>query len=296
LPLATIEKHIQTQEKNLFETVHREEQIKLAEKAKNGDKEACAHLVLSMTKLILKRIHTKIQSFNDEETIADLLHDCYLVLLGVFYGSSAKFDPTRGAKPSTYAVWWIDDTIGRRLHDVSSPIRLPQDNKWLVVYFARENPNREMRITNSEIADFSKRNKISPKTLIAALRAYDVMALDGPFDDNQDGHTSLSRIADETFSPERVVEKELRDSIKSIISEAMVLGLSKREAAVLRERYGLNPSRKERKFKEIGKKHKISDERARQIEKESLIKIRIWLEAHPRYSRLLGQIETATCS
>ncbi|MFA6437105.1 MAG: sigma-70 family RNA polymerase sigma factor [Candidatus Paceibacterota bacterium] len=299
MPLATIESHVQMPEKSLFTEIQRkEEQLELAKKARNGDKEACARLVLSMTKLILKRIFVKIQTFNDEETIADLLHDCYLVLLRVFYDSSAKFDSTKGSKPSTYAVWWIDDTIGRKLHDISSPIRLPQNIKWSIVKFAREHPDARLN-SNTEIAivDFARKNKINPKTLIAALGVFDVLSLDTPIKSDPDETAEVNGIIDETFSPEKVVGEEIRNSsIRRLISEAMVLGLSQREAAVLRARYGMNPSREEQGFEEIGRQHGISGERARQIEKESLEKIRMWLEAHPKYSRLLGQLEAATCS
>ena len=298
MPLATLERHIQTSEKSLFaEIKEKEEQMELARKAKTGDKKACAHLILSMTRLILKRINAKIQTFNDEEVIADLLSDCYMVLIGVFYSSSAKFDPTRDAKPSTCAVWWIDDTMGRRLHETSSLIRLPQNIKWSAIRFAKENHGAEFNVTNSMVADFAKRHKIRPKTLIAALKAYDVMCLDAPIDDSHEETTMVSGITDETFSPERVVSKELRDSsIKKIISEAMVLGLSQREAHIIRDRYGLNPSGKIRGSEEIAKLHKISRQRVYQIEKESLEKMKKWLESHPEYGRLVGQLEAATCS
>jgi len=298
MPLATFESHIQTSEKSLFAEIKgKEEQLELARKAKMGDKKTCAHLILSMTRLILKRINAKIQSLNDEEVIADLLNDCYLVLISVFYGSSAKFDPTKNTKPSTYAVWWIDDTISRKLHEISSPIRLPQDIKWSVVRFAKKNHGAEFSVTNGMVADFAKKHKISPKTLIAALRAYNVTSLDTSIDDNYEETTRASRITDETFSPERVVGEELKnDFVRKAVSEAMTLGLSQREADVLRERYGMNPSREERGFKEIGKKHKISDERARQIEKESLAKMKAWFECHSEYGRLIGQLEAATCS
>jgi RNA polymerase primary sigma factor len=189
-----------------------------------------------------------------------------------------KFDYRRGFKFSTYATWWIRQSVGRAVMDQARVIRLPvhlqerlrrleRAERALVQDLGRE-------IDESELAESLQ---ISVEEIQAMRRhAEAITSLDAPVGTEED-----ATVGDLVAGPEAPLEESVEAEERKSVVEQMLDSLLPREATVLRLRFGFEDDRRWT-LEEIGVKIGVTRERARQIEAEALLKLR-----HPRNAQML---------
>jgi RNA polymerase primary sigma factor len=182
-----------------------------------------------------------------------------------------KFDHTMGNRFSTYATWWIRQTIGRALADKGRLIRLPN-------YLHVRVPNilHAVEKLSTKLDREPTYEEIAAETGIAPDLVSSVMAtirfplsMDMPYGNEEE--TNLGDIIADEHLPQPsdvVVNREMAAAINIAVGN-----LPSREAQILRMRYGLNGN-KPHSFSEIGDYLNLSRERIRQIEKQTLDSLR----------------------
>ncbi|MGD0651353.1 MAG: sigma-70 family RNA polymerase sigma factor [Verrucomicrobiia bacterium] len=249
-----------------------EEEINLAARVKRGDKRARARMIKANLRLVVKISH-------DYENLGlpllDLISEGNIGLMKAV----ERFDPKKGAKLSTYAAWWIKQSIRRALSNQSKTIRLPvhvvdkmqKMNRLSLTLF--EKLGREP--TDAELAD---KLDLAPAK-VAHLRTIGIRpaSLDAAIGD--DGDNRFSDIIEDTeaMTPfELLKAKTMRQGIRQQLQH-----LSPREAKILTLRYGLN-GQEPQTLDVVGKKFKITRERVRQIQEIALTKLRRLVEKQDR--------------
>ena len=182
-----------------------------------------------------------------------------------------KFDYAKGFKFSTYATWWVRQAITRGIAQQARVVRLPVHvvEELNQVTAARRNLERQLGY-DPEPQEIALELGMDVDRVIDLMSwGRDHVSLDSPVD--EDGDTSLGDLIARETQPGpdfAVLDDESRQLISSLVDH-----LGDREADIVRARYGLLDGRQQ-KLADIGKRHGISAERVRQLEREALATLR----------------------
>lgn len=242
-----------------------DEEIALAKRIRRGDRSARDHMIKANLRLVVK-IAMDYKDFG--LPLLDLISEGNIGLIKAV----ERFDPRKGGKLSTYAAWWIKQSIKRALANQSKTIRLPVHLVDKISKMRRtamaltEQLGREP--TDEELAAELQ----IPTSKVAHLKSVSVRpaSLDAPIGEEGDSATFGEVVGDENaVSPyEGLREKNLSNDL-----HAMVDSLDKREAEIIKLRFGLE-GREELTLEEVGKRFNVTRERIRQLEYLALTKMR----------------------
>jgi RNA polymerase primary sigma factor len=241
-----------------------QEEIELADRIKNGDDKARETMITANLRLVVKIAK---QYSNIGLSLLDLINEGNIGLMKAV----ERFDPTKGGKLSTYAAWWIKQSIKRALANQSKTIRLPVHMVDRVTQIRRTSAELSELLGRDPTDDELAAEMNLPVARITLLKSVSrkPASLDSPLGDD-DGSTLGEVVPDEKAANpyERLQSKSLVGDVNSVLAQ-----LEPREADIIRLRFGLE-GLEPLTLEEVGEKIGVTRERVRQLQEQALRQLR----------------------
>jgi RNA polymerase primary sigma factor len=267
---STVQTPIESYLREINETplLKAEEEKQLAYRIEDGDNEARDHLVRANLRLVVNIA----RSYQGKGlALQDLIAEGNLGLLRAVEG----YDPSMNTRFSTYASFWIKQSMKRAVVNTAKTVRLPAYMVQLLTEWrraaARLHEELGRTATEDEIANRLKLPKKKLNIIKKAIRIYNA----GPQGEVEDTGWSIDDLAMDNLSHTPDAQMMHSDDLHQVLH--LLDSLEDREATVLRLRFGLN-GQEPMTLKEIGGCLDLTRERVRQIEREALGKLHEMLE------------------
>ena len=241
-----------------------EDEVKLARRIKRGDEEARSLMVRSNLRLVVKIAR---DYSNYGLPLLDLISEGNIGLMKAV----DRFDPKKGGKLSTYAAWWIKQSIKRALANQSKTIRLPVHLVDKISKMRRVSTQMTEELGREPTDDELAEEIGLSASKVTALKSAAIRptSLDQPIGD--DDSTAYGEIVgdEEAQDPfEMLRDKNLRDEVGDLLDV-----LDDRERRIINSRFGLD-GQKPKTLEEVGEKFGVTRERIRQLQNIALGKLR----------------------
>lgn len=242
-----------------------EEEIALAARIKKGDQKARDHMIRANLRLVVK-IAGDYRNYG--LSFPDLIAEGNIGLMKAV----ERYDPAKGGKLSTYAAWWIKQSIKRALANQARTIRMPVHAVDTVSKIRRLTHSLTDKLgrtpTDQEIMD---ELKIDEKKLHHLREiAQPPVSLDSTPSDDPEGRSVGERVEDpNALTPDDVLSnRDMNNKLDALLSV-----LDRRERSIINQRFGLT-GRNPRTLEQVGERFGVTRERIRQLQNRALEKMR----------------------
>jgi RNA polymerase primary sigma factor len=256
---------IYLKEINRIPLLTEEEELDLAIRSRDGDEFARQRMVEANLRFVVN-VAKKYQ--NEGLPLIDLINEGNIGLMTAL----DKFDPDRGYRFISYAVWWIRQSIMKAINEKGRAVRLPlnRTNELLQMQKAQRSLMKDLETeepTAEQIGELAGFDADHVENLLAISR--DLVSLDAPIFNNGSASSVADFIEDDAQSPEdALLDSALKDDVRRLLSS-----LSDREREIIELRFGLE-GQVPMSLKEIGELYNLTKERIRQIEKRALDRLK----------------------
>ena len=241
-----------------------EEESELAERIVNGDDEARDRLITANMRLVVSIAKHYV---GRGMPLLDLIQEGYNGLIKAV----DKFDYTKGFKFSTYATWWIRQSITRAIADQARTIRIPV-HMVETISRVKKAQNKLLHENGHEptIDEVAQELNMSSDRVREIIRiAQDPVSLEAPVGEEEDSYLG-------DFIPDEDAPAPIDTAMQAVFKDELNKALNtlpEREREVLKFRYGVGYDRSHT-LEEVGRQFKVTRERFRQIEAKALRKLR----------------------
>lgn len=243
------------------ELLTNEQEVELANRIQGGDEAAVEELVKANLKFVIS-IAKEYQ--NQGLSLADLISEGNFGLVK----AATRFDPTRGFRFISYAVWWIKQSIIQSLNDNSRMIRLPANVILKLAKIRKELEKFEFE-NEREASSGEVINEESEDDDLTVIQTPKVGSLNAPI--NEEGGELSELIADTSEDADEAYEVDMR--LKEELNETLSV-LDDRERDIIESYFGINKEHVGMTLDDIGERYGLTKERIRQIKEKAIRKLR----------------------